>query len=68
MKRVLGLLLALCVMFALTSVPTFSQPQDKKEKGEKGEKKKGEGKKGEKGEKGEKKKGEGKKKGEKKDQ
>jgi hypothetical protein len=62
MKRVLGLLLALCVMFALTSVPSFSQPQDKKE--EKGEKKKGEGKKGEKGEKGEKKKGEGKKKDE----
>ena len=60
MKRVLGLLLALCVMFVLTSVPSFSQPQDKKE--EKGEKKKGE-----KGEKGEKKKGEGKKKGEKKE-
>ena len=57
MKRVFGLLLALCVMFVLTSAPTFSAPQDKKE--EKGEKK---------GEKGEKKKGEGKKKGEKKDE
>ena len=59
MKRVLGLLLALCVMFALTSVPSFSQPQDQGDK--KTEKKKGEGKKkDEKG--GEKKKGEGKKK------
>ena len=54
MKRVLGLLLALCVMFVLSSPPTFSAPQDKKEekgekkKGEKGEKKKGEKKKDEK--------------------
>jgi hypothetical protein len=46
-------------MFALTSVPSFSQPQDQGDK--KTEKKKGEGKKkDEKG--GEKKKGEGKKK------
>ena len=64
MKRVLGLLLALAVMVGMTSVPSFSQPQEKKEqKAGKGEKKKGE-----KAEKGEKKKGEGKKKGEKKEQ
>ena len=42
MKRVFGLLLALCVGFVLTSTPAFTAPQDKKE--EKGEKK-GEGKK-----------------------
>ena len=43
MKRVFGLLLALCVGFVLTSTPAFTMPQDQK-KEEKGEKK-GEGKK-----------------------
>jgi len=62
MKRVMGLLLALAVMVVMSSAPSFSQPQEKKEKkaakadkkaakGEKkaakGEKKKGEKKKGE---------------------
>ncbi len=62
MKRVLGLLLALTVMIGMSSIPSFSQPQEKKTEGKKDGKKKAE-----KGEKGEKKKGEGKKKGEKKD-
>jgi hypothetical protein len=60
MKRVLGLLLALAVMVSLSSVPSFSQPQETKT--EKGEKKKAE--KGDK--KGEKKGKKGDKKGEKK--
>ena len=38
MKRVLGLLLAFVVMVGMSSVPSFSQPQEKK-KAEKTEKK-----------------------------
>ncbi len=60
MKRVMGLLLALAVMVVMSSAPSFSQPQEKKEKkAEKAEKKGAKAEK--KGEKGEKKKGEKKK-------
>jgi hypothetical protein len=62
MKRVLGLLLALVVMVAMSSAPSFSQPQDtqkKEKKATKGDKKAAKGDK--KAEKGDKKKGEKKK-------
>jgi hypothetical protein len=55
MKRVLGLLLALAVMVSLSSVPSFSQPQEKTEKGEKKKAEKGDKKGEKKGKKGDKK-------------
>ena len=42
MKRVLGLLLALAVMVGMSNVPSFSQPQEKKEKKAQKAEKKGE--------------------------